>query len=307
MLGYDRKARAAANVAAFIEFMRERRFLTAEHFNCEGLQNWLPESRISVPRSEDTQKLLNLCEQGKVKLKFLVSRLLPPYFESKMSSEDMLALCLKKPLKRGRWTRSGAVKSLKQISNLGEARNNARHGGSRYGYDSKQILLTHTERVSKRLRLLQELALSTRLSEEVVREAKRSAARVQEISSLVSSESTAYGLWVENSVPRRRSSRPAVKSNFFHSLQSHCTEKLGSDGVFMSEDGIFQSGYAEAHIDIENIINTHIHCSRVLLNFQGDVDQEPPKAVHHYSFRTGPKEGCVVISMDSDCRCQPRW
>ena len=198
LLGYDREARTAANVAAFIEFMREKRFLSSEHFNCEGLQNWLSEVRLCVPRGEGTRKLLNLYEDGKVKLEILVSCLLPPYFESEMSSADILAHGMKKALRRGHWTRAIAVKSMKQMANVlcspvGAAGDNARNGVSRSGCDPKQVLLTHTKRVSKILRILQEFILSRSLPAAIVSEAERAAARVQKISPLVSSQSTAYG------------------------------------------------------------------------------------------------------------------
>ena len=49
------------------------------------------------------------------------------------------------------------------------------------------------------------------------------------------------------------------------------------------------------------IVSAHIHCSRALLKCREHLDETVPRKDQAYRFPNGPKNGCVVVSMESDC------
>lgn len=268
--GYDREARGASNSLAYDSFMRDRAFHSVAHLSSDGIQNWLRDPHMVIQPGKAVDALRSIRESGKRKMEILVSRLLPPYYRFPMPPSDIAALGLKKPLGPGKWTRAGVVKSMFAISQAQESQ--ASRGKRKYE-DPEREFLAHSKRLSKRTRLLQDIALNPDISSDVSTAAKESLSRVRKVSSIVSPRSSAYGEGVGSGDGRRRIARPAVKSGFLRRLQSVAISKLGNDGTFMNESGRISGDYLEAHVDIENVVHGNLAASSAA-TLCGDILRE---------------------------------
>lgn len=170
--------------------MRERGFMSAVHLSCRGLINFLPELRELLEKDGRMQAIPRLLENGRKKLKFLVSRMLSPYLQVEWTTDDMEALGIKKQLALLRCTRAGTVKLMADCIAGDKA---PKLSDRRVRPNPVRDLVSHTKRVPKQSHILHSAAHNLIFSAAVQEGPAEAYTRVQSVSALVSPRPAAYG------------------------------------------------------------------------------------------------------------------
>lgn len=257
--GYDREARGAVNVAAFIAEMKKRGYFSFDHLTLDCLSNNMRSPPLKVEDAKVISALRSLRENGLRKLEILVSHFLCLYKRTEASTwpaEDLQILNLRKQPQPGRWTRSGVVKSMQNcIGGDPEA------PAGRTRMPGMNLYAAHSKRVLKRSKLLWTAARDAASTDEVQNAAVSALQSVEKIDVKPSTLALAYrdcdsrGISVESAMP-------VTRSEFFRNLEGFLRSTLQrQEPVFLCEEGVYPKGYVEAHVDVENLFHKGFKCT----------------------------------------------